>query len=373
MKTVDFLDALKRQHSISSDYALAKLMKVRATNLSNYRRGVSCFDDDMAIRVAEIGGWPVGYVLACVAEERAERTKRFSAKKAWHEVAKALAPLIVGVAVGVGALFPMPRAHAAFLPFQPAESAVCILCQVVRRWLRACRGRLLVLFLGLFGAPLATASDWYVGAELSAARFENVGGSSAAIIRKLDTEGFASHQHDAPTDTGFTPVLGWRGGDFGVELGARRYAWRSRVESSAGATNLISSDDGSLTPIDSAQFSSESETTMRAVTLSLVYAPGALYSRLGVARMDVRSRVFEQSDAIGRTPQHVESRAGHERLGVYTWVAALGYQWRGRDWSGALYVEAIGDVGNDGAGFVDGGGVENQTLPVVAFQLARHF
>lgn len=102
MQTIDFLDAIKRRHEIQSDYALAKLLNVRQTRISHYRRGVSCFDADMALKVAEMLEMPSGYVLACIEEERAERTKRPEVKAAWHQVAKALAPLFAAAMVGIG-------------------------------------------------------------------------------------------------------------------------------------------------------------------------------------------------------------------------------------------------------------------------------
>lgn len=104
MQTIDFLDAIKRRHEIQSDYALAKLLNVRQTRISHYRRGVSCFDADMALKVAEMLEMPSGYVLACIEEERAERTKRPQVKAAWHEVAKALAPLFAAAVVGFSAV-----------------------------------------------------------------------------------------------------------------------------------------------------------------------------------------------------------------------------------------------------------------------------
>lgn len=100
MQTIDFLDAIKRRHEIQSDYALAKLLKVRQTRISHYRRGVSCFDADMALKVAEMLEMPSGYVLACIEEERAERTKRPQVQAAWHQVAKSLAPLFAAAVMG---------------------------------------------------------------------------------------------------------------------------------------------------------------------------------------------------------------------------------------------------------------------------------
>lgn len=112
MKTVDFLDALKRQHKLSSDYALAELLGISRQKVSNYRRGADTFGEETAVKVAELGGWRAGYVFACGAEERAERTKRPAVRKAWHEVAKALAPALA-VMIGAGGMLLPHRAESA--------------------------------------------------------------------------------------------------------------------------------------------------------------------------------------------------------------------------------------------------------------------
>lgn len=96
MRTADFLNALRQKHTLQSDYALAKFLGVGATTISSYRVGRSCFDGDMALKVAELLEMPAGYVLACIEEERAERTKRPQVKAAWRKVAETLAPTAAG-------------------------------------------------------------------------------------------------------------------------------------------------------------------------------------------------------------------------------------------------------------------------------------
>ena len=108
MRTVDFLDLLKKKLELPSDYALAKRLEVDHTCISNYRGGKSAFDSNIALRAAELLGMPAGYVLACIEEERAERTKRPQVKAAWRKVADALAPAIAILAVGIGAAAPLP-------------------------------------------------------------------------------------------------------------------------------------------------------------------------------------------------------------------------------------------------------------------------
>lgn len=90
MQTNDFLDALKDRYNIGSDYALAKFLGINPNNVSNYRRGVSCLDNDRAMKVAELLDMPPGYVLASIEAERADRMKKEAAGKAWRHAAALL-------------------------------------------------------------------------------------------------------------------------------------------------------------------------------------------------------------------------------------------------------------------------------------------
>lgn len=86
MKTsAEYLDAIKAKHRLPSDYAAAKLLDVTRSAVSNYRHGRSGFDEDVAIRAAEL--------LDCDAEEvllaaQAERAKDDRARALWLMLAK---------------------------------------------------------------------------------------------------------------------------------------------------------------------------------------------------------------------------------------------------------------------------------------------
>lgn len=86
--TVEFLDALKARHGLSTDYKLAKFLHIRQQAISNYRIGKQHFGDEVAIMIAAQLDLDPGYVLACIHEER---TKRPQVKAAWRQVARALA------------------------------------------------------------------------------------------------------------------------------------------------------------------------------------------------------------------------------------------------------------------------------------------
>jgi hypothetical protein len=69
--TNTLLDAAKRAQSIPSDYRLCRVMGVTDHTLYNYRHGRTP-DDERARRLAEMAGLHVGFVLVCMAAERAK-------------------------------------------------------------------------------------------------------------------------------------------------------------------------------------------------------------------------------------------------------------------------------------------------------------
>ena len=87
MKTTNFLDEIKKARGVTSDYALAKILDTRHTNISNYRNGRSHFDGLMCIKVADVLGLDPGYVMASI---EAERAKSEEVRKVWEKVARVL-------------------------------------------------------------------------------------------------------------------------------------------------------------------------------------------------------------------------------------------------------------------------------------------
>lgn len=102
--TVEFLDALKAMHGLASDYQLSKFLGCTRGAISSYRMGKSYLDEEMAMKVAFELSLDDGYVLACVASERARKPE---VKKAWAHTAEMLYGLAAVLAV------------VAFLPFAP--------------------------------------------------------------------------------------------------------------------------------------------------------------------------------------------------------------------------------------------------------------
>ena len=83
--TIDFLEAIKQRHGVSSDYAVSKLLGVTRQSVSHYRRGVNGFEDLVALRVAELLELDP---LAVIAARNAERAKRMDVRKIWEGVAR---------------------------------------------------------------------------------------------------------------------------------------------------------------------------------------------------------------------------------------------------------------------------------------------
>jgi transcriptional regulator with XRE-family HTH domain len=83
LKTLEYLDAVKAKHGITSDYALAKVLNFSQSSLSLYRSGRRIFDDDVALRIAtELGINP----LAVIAAANAERAKTPEQRDLWHGI-----------------------------------------------------------------------------------------------------------------------------------------------------------------------------------------------------------------------------------------------------------------------------------------------
>jgi hypothetical protein len=85
--TINFLNDIKAAREVESDYALAKILDTRHTNISNYRNGRSHFDGLMCIKVAKVLGIDPGYVMACM---EAERAKHEEVRKVWEKAARKL-------------------------------------------------------------------------------------------------------------------------------------------------------------------------------------------------------------------------------------------------------------------------------------------
>lgn len=87
MRTVEFLDAVKRRHDLPSDYAISKHFGWRISRVYEYRGGHRELDDEACVQVAESLDLPPPYVMACIA---AARAKDATIRKYWTAAAKLL-------------------------------------------------------------------------------------------------------------------------------------------------------------------------------------------------------------------------------------------------------------------------------------------
>lgn len=103
-RTVEYLDALKKRLDLPSDYAAAKVLGVTRQAVSKYRNGISVFDENTAIRAAELLGLdPLEVISACKAESAPDLHIRRVWENAWGKatgaaVTTAFAACIVGLA-----------------------------------------------------------------------------------------------------------------------------------------------------------------------------------------------------------------------------------------------------------------------------------
>jgi hypothetical protein len=103
MKTVDFLDAVKARHRLSSDYKLGKFLGWTAQRVSVYRNGRRELDDDACVQIATALDLPAPYVMACVA---AARAKSADIKKHWLAAARLLKTGTAAVILATAGLLP---------------------------------------------------------------------------------------------------------------------------------------------------------------------------------------------------------------------------------------------------------------------------
>jgi hypothetical protein len=153
MRTLDFIDAVKRHREISSDYACAQALGLTRAQLSRYRNGRDFFGDETAVKVADMLGLDAGYVMACIHAERASNPE---IKVRWEGVAARLQRAGLGVVVAVLAVFlvgiaPTPADAS---PLQIKGASVYYV-----KWLRRLAATLRRL-AGTFGAPGKSPDRW---------------------------------------------------------------------------------------------------------------------------------------------------------------------------------------------------------------------
>ncbi|WP_038211208.1 DUF3693 domain-containing protein [Xylella fastidiosa] len=96
------LDKAKEACVVKYDKDLAQKLKIRATSISNYRKGISLPDATVCAELANITGLPLAKVLGIVGEARAISREE---KAVWRKLATLAATTLL---IGAGITYPTP-------------------------------------------------------------------------------------------------------------------------------------------------------------------------------------------------------------------------------------------------------------------------
>ena len=123
----NFERAIVARYNLTSDYQLAKLLGVKPSTISAHRTGdAKTFGEEIGYRIAELLDLPAEYVLSCLA---AERSKDVKIKKVWARIADLTRVAVFAAVTLASSSFVTP-------PAQAAGAGLCILCKIIRQWLR---------------------------------------------------------------------------------------------------------------------------------------------------------------------------------------------------------------------------------------------
>lgn len=130
MKATEYLDAVKAELRVESDYALAKRLHVRPQAISNYRVGRSVFDNAMAARVAKILKIDLDEVIIDMELERANSPAEREFWKRFKDAAM-FAVVIIGAASFGMLVSPQPAQAGDVL-----QRSLCQIRKGLPAWLR---------------------------------------------------------------------------------------------------------------------------------------------------------------------------------------------------------------------------------------------
>lgn len=127
MDSVEFLDAVRARHKLTSDNKLAAFLQIPQGRVSLYRTGARKLDPDACLKVAKALDLPPEHVFAAVQAERAKRTEH---RRVWERLAKLAKHAGAAAVVGFIASTSTPTSsHATELNAQQ-----CILCPFQTVW-----------------------------------------------------------------------------------------------------------------------------------------------------------------------------------------------------------------------------------------------
>ncbi|MBN9407614.1 MAG: hypothetical protein J0H69_00565 [Burkholderiales bacterium] len=115
MKALEYLDAVKAKHGVTSDYALAKLLKCSTQKVSNWRAGRELPGTLMCFRIAELLSDQPAAVIADIELERSERGEREADVNAWRDLIGKIGGGAVAVVLAMGLTTAPSRSDAGML------------------------------------------------------------------------------------------------------------------------------------------------------------------------------------------------------------------------------------------------------------------
>lgn len=104
MDIIEYLDAVKTRHDLTSDYKLAKILEISLSRMSAYRNGKNTLGEDICLKVAKLLNLAPSQVLIDIF---AERTKFPKAAKILHQAAKQIGSAAASLLLTLSMIYSM--------------------------------------------------------------------------------------------------------------------------------------------------------------------------------------------------------------------------------------------------------------------------
>ncbi|MCK5002139.1 MAG: helix-turn-helix transcriptional regulator [Gammaproteobacteria bacterium] len=102
MNSCEWLDRIKEEFQLVSDYQLSKKLGIRTQRISNYRNNVSHIDDELAIKIENLLELPAGTVLL---DMHAARSKCSQAAKILAKISKEIGAAAAAILLAVSTMY----------------------------------------------------------------------------------------------------------------------------------------------------------------------------------------------------------------------------------------------------------------------------
>lgn len=120
-----YIEEIKKNQGIESDYAAAKLLGVSRQALSKYKNKKLTFDGDILFKVSELSGHPVPEILFNI---KASKSKDPEYMKKWARLARQFAGTAAGVILSMSMLtYPAGQVDGATIAAKTGASTVYIM------------------------------------------------------------------------------------------------------------------------------------------------------------------------------------------------------------------------------------------------------